>query len=46
MNLTEFAVKNQAVSYFVAVLIMVGGIGGYFTMGHLEDPIFLSLIHI
>ncbi len=40
MNLTEFAVKNTAVSYFVAVLIIVGGVGSYFTMGHLEDPIF------
>ena len=40
MNLTEYAVKNTAVSYFIAALIMVGGVGGYFTMGHLEDPIF------
>ena len=40
MNLTEFAVKNTAVSYFIAALILLGGIGGYFTMGHLEDPIF------
>ncbi len=40
MNLTEYAVKNTAVSYFVAALIIAGGIGSYFTMGHLEDPIF------
>ncbi|MDJ0945523.1 MAG: efflux RND transporter permease subunit [Kiloniellales bacterium] len=40
MNLTEYAVKNTAVSYFVAALIIVGGVGSYFTMGHLEDPIF------
>ena len=40
MNLTEFAVKNRAVSYFITVLLVLGGIGGYFTMGHLEDPIF------
>ncbi len=40
MNLTEYAVKNRAVSYFIAALIVVGGIGSYFTMGHLEDPIF------
>ncbi|MDJ0950286.1 MAG: efflux RND transporter permease subunit [Alphaproteobacteria bacterium] len=40
MNLTEFAVKNRAVSYFVSAVILAGGIGGYFTMGHLEDPIF------
>ena len=37
MNLTEFAVKNRAVSYFITVLLVLGGIGGYFTMGHLED---------
>ena len=40
MSLTEYAVKNTAVSYFIAALFIVGGIGGYFTMGHLEDPIF------
>jgi multidrug efflux pump subunit AcrB len=40
MNLTEFAVKKQVVSYFFAALIILGGIGGFFTMGHLEDPIF------
>jgi len=28
------------VSYFIGALIVTGGIGGYFTMGHLEDPIF------
>ncbi len=40
MSLTEDAIKNTAVSYFVAALFIAGGIGGYFTMGHLEDPIF------
>ncbi len=40
MSLTEYAVKNRAVSYFIAALFILGGIGGYFTMGHLEDPIF------
>ena len=40
MTITEYAVKNQAVSYFIAFLIVVGGIGSFFSLGQLEDPIF------
>ena len=40
MSITEYAVKNTAVSYFIAFLIVVGGIGSFFSLGQLEDPIF------
>ena len=37
MSITEYAVKNTAVSYFIAFLIVVGGIGSFFSLGQLED---------
>jgi multidrug efflux pump subunit AcrB len=40
MNLTKFAIENRALSYFVALLILLGGIGSFFTLGQLEDPDF------
>ena len=40
MNLTKFAIENKALSYFVALLILLGGIGSFFTLGQLEDPDF------
>ena len=40
MNLTKFAIENKALSYFVALLIFLGGIGSFFTLGQLEDPDF------
>ena len=40
MNLTEYAIKNRAVSYFFLALLLLGGIGSYFVLGQLEDPVF------
>ncbi|UCF03571.1 MAG: efflux RND transporter permease subunit [Deltaproteobacteria bacterium] len=40
MNLTEYAIKNRAVTYFFLVLLLLGGIGSYFVLGQLEDPVF------
>ncbi len=40
MSITEYAVKNTAVSYFVAFLMVVGGIASFFSLGQLEDPLF------
>ncbi len=40
MSLTEYAIKNRAVSYLVVFLIVVGGVASFFTLGRLEDPIF------
>ena len=40
MNLTKFAIENKALSYFVALLILLGGIGSFLTLGQLEDPNF------
>ncbi|MDJ0811942.1 MAG: efflux RND transporter permease subunit, partial [Desulfobacterales bacterium] len=40
MNLTEYAIKNKAVSYFILALLLVGGAASYFTIGQLEDPVF------
>ena len=40
MTLTEYAVTNRAISYFVVFLILVGGIASFFSLGQLEDPVF------
>jgi multidrug efflux pump subunit AcrB len=40
MNITEYAIKNKAVSYFFIALLLFGGIGAYFVLGQLEDPVF------
>ncbi len=40
MNITEYAIKNKAVSYFFIALVLFGGIGSYFVLGQLEDPVF------
>jgi len=40
MNLAEIAIKNRAVTYFVAVLLFIGGIASFFQLGQLEDPAF------
>jgi multidrug efflux pump subunit AcrB len=38
--ITRFAVENRTVTYFVALLLVVGGIGSFFSLGQLEDPEF------
>jgi multidrug efflux pump subunit AcrB len=40
MNITEYAIKNKAVSYFFIAILFFGGIGAYFVLGQLEDPVF------
>jgi multidrug efflux pump subunit AcrB len=40
MNLTKYALKNKALTYFFLVLLILGGIGSYFSLGQLEDPVF------
>jgi len=40
MNITEYAIKNKAVSYFFIAILAFGGIGAYFVLGQLEDPVF------
>ncbi len=38
MSITEYAIKNKAVSYFFIAILGFGGIGAYFVLGQLEDP--------
>ncbi|MEM6332653.1 MAG: efflux RND transporter permease subunit [Planctomycetota bacterium] len=40
MSLTEFAVKNKAVTYFLTAVVAIAGVAGYFSLGQLEDPEF------
>jgi multidrug efflux pump subunit AcrB len=38
MNLADFVVKNKSFTYFTIVLMALGGIAGFFSLGQLEDP--------
>jgi multidrug efflux pump subunit AcrB len=40
MNLTEYSLKNKIVIYFLLLLVLVGGVSSYFSMGKLEDAVF------
>ncbi|WP_282014999.1 efflux RND transporter permease subunit [Marinifilum flexuosum] len=40
MSLTEYSLKNKVVMYFLLLLVLVGGISSYFTIGKLEDSVF------
>ncbi|MCU4157267.1 efflux RND transporter permease subunit [Carboxylicivirga sp. A043] len=40
MNLTEYSLKNKVVIYFLLLLVLLGGIASYFSMGKLEDSVF------
>ncbi len=40
MSLAAIAIKNKAVTYFVAVLLLIGGTASFFALGQLEDPEF------
>ena len=40
MSLAEVAIKNRAVTYFAAFLLLTAGTASYFTLGQLEDPEF------
>ena len=40
MSLASTAVEKSAITYFTVALILVGGIGSFFSLGQLEDPEF------
>ena len=40
MNLAAMAIEKRLVTYFIAFLILVGGIASFFALGQLEDPDF------
>jgi multidrug efflux pump subunit AcrB len=40
MSLTAIAIEKRTVTYFVIILLLVGGIGAFFSLGQLEDPEF------
>ncbi len=40
MSITEYAIKNKAVSYLFIAIVGLGGIASYFILGQLEDPVF------
>ena len=40
MPLTELAVNNKAVTYFLTAVVALAGVAGYFSLGQLEDPDF------
>lgn len=40
MSITEYSIKNQVVIWLGALIIAIGGIASYFTLGKLEDPEF------
>ncbi|MHC4716243.1 MAG: efflux RND transporter permease subunit, partial [Planctomycetota bacterium] len=40
MNIAEFAIRNKTIIWVLTVLIAVGGILAYVTLGRLEDPEF------
>ena len=40
MSLTAIAIEKRTVTYFTIFLLVVGGIGAFFSLGQLEDPEF------
>ena len=40
MSLAAVAVKNRNVTWFASALVVLAGIGSFFTLGQLEDPEF------
>lgn len=40
MSLAAIAVEKRAVTYFFAIILLVGGTASFFTLGQLEDPAF------
>jgi len=40
MKLPDFSLRNQTTVIFAMVLLLLGGIWGYFRLGKLEDPVF------
>lgn len=40
MNLTEFSIRNQVITWFSVVLLALAGLFSFFELGQLEDPAF------
>ena len=40
MNLAKIAIEKKAVTYLVTLLLVLGGIASFFSLGQLEDPDF------
>ena len=40
MNLTRLAIEKRAVTYYMMVLLVLGGAASFFALGQLEDPEF------
>ena len=40
MNLPALSIEKRAISYFVVFLVVVAGIGAFFSLGQLEEPEF------
>jgi len=40
MNLAKIAIENAKITYFITLLVIVGGIGAFSNLGQLEDPEF------
>ena len=40
MSLSELAIDRPTVTYFAVLLLAVGGLAGFFSLGQLEDPEF------
>ncbi len=40
MNLAAVAIENRTVTYFFALLLLIGGTVSFFQLGQLEDPEF------
>jgi multidrug efflux pump subunit AcrB len=38
VSLAEIAIEKRSVTYFAVLLLFVGGIGSFFSLGQLEDP--------
>ncbi|MCB1111752.1 MAG: efflux RND transporter permease subunit [Chlamydiales bacterium] len=39
-NLVEYFIRNRAVTYFLCLLMVIGGTVSFFSLGQLEDPAF------
>jgi len=40
VKITDFAIENKVVTYFIVFLLVAGGVGSFFSLGQLEDPEF------
>ena len=40
MNIAEYAIRKKTITWFMVVLLTIGGIAAYTGLGKLEDPSF------